>query len=641
MDLTTVFDFSGKTGVSGLFDIDCSAGSFDGSGKIEVKNTSSGFNAVLNEKSYQATCTVEKKHGIYVRRDKFTNTSDSHIFLYRYFSRFTVLNNDNEVYTQYSCWNNESSGSWKKLDGTITVSNQGIRTTSGGTPFTTLWNCNNERGTAFHLIPNSAWKVSVSLRPYALLSNAAVVEIGISDDRLRMEVKPHETIDMPVILFYDFDCRTDMGCTKLHYFFNHEYPKRKLPVIFNTWFVAFDDFNYDLIASQARSASELGAEYFVIDAGWFGEIEPWSSAIGDYREKEKGAFFGRLKELAEYIRSLGMKFGLWIEAERALANVPAVRNHPEYFIKEAHNYFLDYANPDANEYMTEVVCSLVEKYGIEFIKFDFNADCLYDNQNSSFYRYHTGHREFINKLRKRYPDMYIQNCASGGTRMDLGQSTYFDGVWFSDNQNLFDDIKIIRNTLLRLPPSVIERWAVLKSVDGFSTVYSSGKRTDRLLTVKGATWQDAETVRIDYVKSFLSGGPIGLSCDLDSLLPYIKEQLKEYIEEYKRMRGFYENCVCLPLVRSDSFTILQYTDDEEKTVILQLFEEKSFQKELIVYPKLKKNRQYILDNEIFTSQQLTENGIRMTFNESVRSCTVILKDAYSEAIRERIAKYIP
>jgi alpha-galactosidase len=182
-----------------------------------------------------------------------------------------------------------------------------------------------------------------------------------------------------------------------------------------------------------------------------------------------------------------------LKQKRALANVPAVRNHPEYFIKEAHNYFLDYANPDANEYMTEVVCSLVEKYGIEFIKFDFNADCLYDNQNSSFYRYHTGHREFINKLRKRYPDMYIQNCASGGTRMDLGQSTYFDGVWFSDNQNLFDDIKIIRNTLLRLPPSVIERWAVLKSVDGFSTVYSSGKRTDRLLTVKGATWQDAET----------------------------------------------------------------------------------------------------------------------------------------------------
>jgi len=115
MDLTTVFDFSGKTGVSGLFDIDCSAGSFDGSGKIEVKNTSSGFNAVLNEKSYQATCTVEKKHGIYVRRDKFTNTSDSHIFLYRYFSRFTVLNNDNEVYTNTAAGIMKAAGAGKSL----------------------------------------------------------------------------------------------------------------------------------------------------------------------------------------------------------------------------------------------------------------------------------------------------------------------------------------------------------------------------------------------------------------------------------------------------------------------------------------------------------------------------------------------
>ena len=35
MDLASLFDFSGKTGVSGLFDIDCSVGTFDGSGKTE------------------------------------------------------------------------------------------------------------------------------------------------------------------------------------------------------------------------------------------------------------------------------------------------------------------------------------------------------------------------------------------------------------------------------------------------------------------------------------------------------------------------------------------------------------------------------------------------------------------------------
>ncbi|NLF36171.1 MAG: hypothetical protein GX584_03360, partial [Clostridiaceae bacterium] len=109
----------------------------------------------------------------------------------------------------------------------------------------------------------------------------------------------------------------------------------------------------------------------------------------------------------------------------------------------------------------------------------------------------------------------------------------------------------------------------------------------------------------------------------------------------KKMRAFYENCICLPLIRSENFTILQYSDDEEKTIILQLFEEKSFQQELIVFPKLKKGKQYILNNEVYTSQQLTENGIKLTFSESVRSCTVILKDTYSEAIRARIAKYIP
>ncbi|MDD3093654.1 MAG: hypothetical protein PHV04_05955, partial [Clostridia bacterium] len=155
MELTSVFDFSGKAGVSGLFDIDCSEGSFDGSGKIKVNKTDSGISASVTSESYTASCVIEKKHGIYVRKDKFTNTSENRMFLYKYFSRFTVLNNDNEVYTQYSCWNNESLGSWKKLDGTVNVSNRGIRTTAGGAPIAALWNCNNERGIAFHLMPNA------------------------------------------------------------------------------------------------------------------------------------------------------------------------------------------------------------------------------------------------------------------------------------------------------------------------------------------------------------------------------------------------------------------------------------------------------------------------------------------------------
>ncbi|NLF36379.1 MAG: hypothetical protein GX584_04415, partial [Clostridiaceae bacterium] len=93
----------------------------------------------------------------------------------------------------------------------------------------------------------------------------------------------------------------------------------------------------------------------------------------------------------------------------------------------------------------------------------------------------------------------------------------------------------------------------------------------------------------------------------------------------KKMRAFYENCICLPLIRSENFTILQYSDDEEKTIILQLFEEKSYQKELIVYPKLNKNRRYMLDNEIYKSEQLMENGIRMKFSESTRTSEIVLK----------------
>jgi hypothetical protein len=108
-------------------------------------------------------------------------------------------------------------------------------------------------------------------------------------------------------------------------------------------------------------------------------------------------------------------------------------------------------------------------------------------------------------------------------------------------------------------------------------------------------------------------------------VPEVQEQLKACIEDHKKIRSFYENCICLPLVRSDSFTVFQYSDEDEKTVILQLFEEKSYQKELVVYPKLSNSKRYKAGSDIYTTEQLTKDGIRMTFNESVRVSIIVLK----------------
>ena len=84
---------------------------------------------------------------------------------------------------------------------------------------------------------------------------------------------------------------------------------------------------------------------------------------------------------------------------------------------------------------------LIEKYNIEYMKFDFNANLAYDKKREAFYHYHKGYTKFINAVRSRYPDIYIECCASGGYRMELENLKRFDSFWFSDNQSPYEGLQ--------------------------------------------------------------------------------------------------------------------------------------------------------------------------------------------------------
>ncbi len=601
MKLENLFDTRKKRDVSGWFHVCTNVGCVDGTDAVTV----CGDTATVTRERFTATAVIERVGDVYIRRDTLQNTSDEVLYLTRYDCRFRFASDDVEVYTQQSNWANESNGRWQALTAAVSAENYGVRTTAGAAPFLALWDNTCRRGTAFHLLPNAAWQMRAARRTAGMQNNVTVVEMGIASAGLYLAVAPHETIELPEIWFYDFDDRTDMGCRKLHAYFNATYPTKRLPVIYNTWFANFDGLSLDFCLQQAERAASLGAEYFVVDAGWFGFGTCWGDLIGDWRENTTGAFCGKMNELADTVRRLGMKFGLWIEAERALKGAPIVSAHPEYFLYESDNYFLDYANDAAREYIENTVYRLIDTYGAEYIKFDFNADCGKDGQNGAFYRYHQGHKRFVANLRAYCPNIYLENCASGGNRMDLFHATYMDGVWFSDNQNPYFGTRILRDTVLRMPPQQLERWAVLKSVEGFSSIYSEDGRTTRTVSVFEGTWQSVTGVSMAYMRTFCTGGAFGITCDLTELNEEDFTALREAVAAYKAMRAFYMTAVCTPLVTTDALTVLQYTDEAEETVVLQLFENYARQETVTVYPKLQSAHDYVG----YTAADLRENGV--------------------------------
>ena len=65
-------------------------------------------------------------------------------------------------------------------------------------------------------------------------------------------------------------------------------------------------------------------------------------------------------DIANSVRAAGMKFGLWLEPERANVNSDAMKEHPEFYLPitgDADNYLLDFANPDAVDWMLGVMLS--------------------------------------------------------------------------------------------------------------------------------------------------------------------------------------------------------------------------------------------------------------------------------------------
>lgn len=594
MHISSWIDRQGIPDVSGCFSVRCSAGTLDGGTPFTYTETASGATAQANGDGFRAVMTLTREGDVFVRRDTFQNTSDAPIFLYHYAGRLAAELGETEVYTQYSHWCRESSGRWQPLVTAAEVTVTSVRTTAGGVPMLALFSPANAHGLCCQLLPNAAFTLRASRRPLPSGRNAVVLEAGLCGSDLCLEIAPGETIDLPVLLLYDFDNKTDLGCTKLHTWWLNNGAKRpaRLPVIFNSWFSDFGDIVPAVMRQQVDRAAALGAEYFVVDAGWFGMEPDWWGTIGDWRENPTGAFGGTMASFADYVREKGMIFGLWVEAERARPGTPVVTEHPEFFLREGDDYFWDFADPEAVACLTDTLEALINRYGIGFLKFDFNADCHHDPRHAAFYRHHAGHRRFLDTLRERHPDLYLENCASGGNRMDLWHGMTMDGTWFSDNQNPYDGIRILRDSLLRLPPMLPERWLTLRSVSGFPLAYADPPSEERLVTVAGPTWKTLMSTSLPYLQAFSAGGPLGITCDLTRLSEETLTGLRAIVADFKEHRDFYRSCVCRPLAVTADTTVLQYTDLTESAVLLQVFWKDVTLPQLTVYPRLTQGHTY-------------------------------------------------
>lgn len=192
-------------------------------------------------------------------------------------------------------------------------------------------------------------------------------------------------------------------------------------------------------------------EVFWLDAGWYeGNNAPasreqgrwWYSTVGSW-EADSTRFPNGLKPMADDMHKEGAKFMVWFEPERVYEGTIIDREHPEWLLKLKDgnkSRLLNIGNPEALDYLCTSIGDFIEKSGIDYYRQDFNiapaqfwAEADPEGRKGiTEIRHIEGLYKFWDYLLKRFPDLMIDNCASGGRRLDLETVSRSIPLWRTD-----------------------------------------------------------------------------------------------------------------------------------------------------------------------------------------------------------------
>ena len=246
----------------------------------------------------------------------------------------------------------------------------------------------------------------------------------------------------------------------------------KLPVIFNDymnclWGKPEAEKEYPMI----QKAAEAGCEYYCIDAGWYADGDWWDS-VGEWKESHL-RFPEGLKKVTDSIRSFGMVPGVWLEPEVMGIHCPLAEKVPDdwFFVRhgkrvyDRSRYQLDYRNPEVRKYMTDTVERLIQDYGVGYIKMDYNIEPgigteLYaDSCGDGMLEHERSYLEWLDCLWEKYPDLIIENCSSGGLRMDYAMLSRYSIQSTSDQDDYRKYAVIAANAPSGVTPEQAAVWA--------------------------------------------------------------------------------------------------------------------------------------------------------------------------------------
>lgn len=364
--------------------------------------------------------------------------------------------------------------------------------------------------------------------------------------------------------------------------------EREMPVLFNEYCTTWGCPSQENIHKILHAIKPFPIGTFVIDCGWYKpDDKGWCNAIGDWRESA-ALFPQKIKAVTEGIRAAGMRAGIWFEYEVAgrdsacFWNDKLLLTRGGQVITAKNRRFLDLRKEEVQAYLSEKVLRFLRENGFGYIKIDYN-DAYWGCDGAESYG--EGGRQvaeesiaYLDKIKAAVPEIVIENCASGGSRIEPLRMGKVSMCSFSDAHECAEIPLVAANVSRVVPARQIQIWAVLRDGESHSrTVYSLCAAMIGRICLSGDVLNLDETkIRLirdglDFyaaVKEIVRDGDIiEIDCNVESYRDPVGRQI--YIKEKDGRRLIivhrFKNTEKIRIEQSGYKLICAYTDCEFKS----------------------------------------------------------------------------
>jgi alpha-galactosidase len=274
-------------------------------------------------------------------------------------------------------------------------------------------------------------------------------------------------LPLPRVLFCAFDGGLEAGGNALRrHIRRHVTPqlggKEILPpTSFNHWFAFRNDFSAESLRPAVEASAAAGLEYFCVDGGWY--RGGFGRGVGNWEEGDPAKFPDGIKPFSDYVREQGLKYGTWFEPEWAIFDSEIYLAHPDWFWPSSpqnESHMMNFGLPAVREWWLQRFIRAYQEWGMRWVRWDCNTP------PDSYWTFGlkpgeigwrqiehvTGLYQVLDDIMAACPELLIEQCASGGHRIELGTVRRGHTFWMNDHTTNTEVVRFMQHGLNTILP---------------------------------------------------------------------------------------------------------------------------------------------------------------------------------------------